>query len=103
MKCSRKGNFSLVDSRVEINGGFGVECKEASSGIIQKCRFLDNKAGILRKESGCIVSCSGNTALVVSPPTKQVPGFRITTVASNTSNLLNSPNLKVARVAPLSS
>lgn len=67
------------------NQGFGLDCKSGSGAEIMKCNFNANRMGVIHKEPGCIFTCSGNTALVFTPPLKSIPGFKISTVSNNIS------------------
>jgi superfamily II DNA/RNA helicase len=81
LKCT-KGKISLIECRVEKNHGNGVTLSGASSGEILRCHFSGNDGGIVHKESGCVTTCSGNTASVTLQPPKNIPGFRVTMIGS---------------------
>jgi hypothetical protein len=91
LKCSKKGKFRLLDTKVTKNEGFGLDCKSGSVCEIKKCAFNSNKRGVMSKESGCNFTCSSNTALVFTPPEKNIPGFKISTIneSSNKDALKN--------------
>jgi hypothetical protein len=85
LKCSKKGKFRLIETRVTKNLGFGLDCRNGSGSEIMKCNFNTNKKGVINKESGCTFTCSGNTALVFTPPAKNIPGFKISTISNSIS------------------
>jgi hypothetical protein len=90
VECTNKANFSFQKCKVERNEGYGVKCDGSCSGEMQKCHFSRNMTGVLRKESGCFISCSHNTAVVETPPKKQIPGFKLTHVIESEGGM-NAP------------
>lgn len=67
--------LSVYKTRVQKNHGFALEFQSGAKGNISKCVFDMNKKGIIRKEQGCSLASSGNTAYVVELPEKSIPGF----------------------------
>jgi hypothetical protein len=65
----------MVDSRIVDNGGIGAII-HGGSGKLVKCKFDRNAKGILKKESGCKVSCSHNIAPASILARHPIPGFQ---------------------------
>lgn len=86
LRCSEQATVSLEETRIEYNIGFGFECESGSRGEISKCHFVMNQEGVVRKEPGCVLVCSGNTAEVVSLTKRNIPGFKIHIYAASKQN-----------------
>ena len=85
MTCRDKGRVSLVDSKIDKNGGCGLRLYGGCHAQVFRCNFSGNFGGIIQKEAGCTTSCSYNTAHVPVAPPKTIPGFRITAGSSGKS------------------
>jgi hypothetical protein len=90
LQFTNKATFRLVKCTIQRNLGYGAIIRRGSTGELQKCHFVENKEGVLQRETGCTISCSSNTALVASSPSKNIPGFRITTIGEKVPPLLVS-------------
>lgn len=93
--CTVKGNLSdgvtvgnesaleMTKCKVSRNRGHGIRCAKGSKIAIVKCHFAANAKGVLHRETGCNLSCSGNTATVFTLPGKQIPGFKLSLEKKN--------------------
>ena len=90
ISCSKNAKVKLLQTKVTKNLGVGLECKTGCGGEMKKCTFSANKQGVIRKETGCIFTSSGNTAFVFSVPKKNIPGFKLTRIqGERTTDMIN--------------
>eukprot|EP00536_Pseudo-nitzschia_multiseries_P005865 jgi/Psemu1/296024/fgenesh1_pm.118_\ len=76
--ATNKAKLRMVNCTVEANQGYGIRL--ATTGChaeILESRFKDNTAGVIKKETHCVVNSSGNTAFLKAKPKKQIPGFKL--------------------------
>jgi hypothetical protein len=81
IRGSRGDGVSSIDSEIqaarssfEQNAGFGATLRGGVAGFVG-CKFDRNSKGVLRKDSGCKVTCSRNTAPAETLATQAIPGF----------------------------
>lgn len=101
ISTSNGARFNLTNCRVEQNQGHGVRLARGCGADIFNSHFEKNEKGVLQKEPGCNITSSSNTAVVYSPPAKQIPGFRLT--MQNGERLFENSKPKtllVTKVAP---
>mmetsp|Transcript_20703 Transcript_20703/g.31870 ORF Transcript_20703/g.31870 Transcript_20703/m.31870 type:complete len:437 (+) Transcript_20703:1-1311(+) len=80
--CMDSSKFKMDRSKVERNGGIGVELNGNSSGIITQCRFFYNNNGLLQKDSGSLLTECGENEYTLSSKlgselTKPFVGFSL--------------------------
>ncbi len=75
--CANKATFGFSEGTIRNNGAFGMEIAAGGMGNVLKSRFMENEAGVMRRESGCNLTASMNVAVVTKPLGRGYPGFRI--------------------------
>ncbi|CAJ1958026.1 unnamed protein product [Cylindrotheca closterium] len=63
IKCSHQSMLSLYETKVANNLGFALQCQSGSRADITNCCFDKNRKGIIFKEVGCVVACSGKYSM----------------------------------------
>lgn len=76
MYCSESTSIEMTDCELKRIDGVGFEMVGKSRARLVKCRLSNVSGGILKKESGCTVSCSQNTITKSTSYGSVIPGFR---------------------------
>jgi len=76
--ATNKARFRCTNCTVENNEGYGIRLATAGcQAELLESRFKDNAAGIIKKETHCVVTSRSNTAFLTGKPKKQIPGFKL--------------------------
>mmetsp|Transcript_7652 Transcript_7652/g.22422 ORF Transcript_7652/g.22422 Transcript_7652/m.22422 type:complete len:1551 (+) Transcript_7652:1-4653(+) len=76
--ATNKAKFRMVNCLVDANHGYGVRLATAGCHAdLLDSRFKGNASGVIKKETHCVVTSSGNTAFLKTKPKRQIPGFKL--------------------------
>lgn len=73
--CERGAVVRLNKCFFKDSGDVALEFRTQSKGTVRRCQIVTDSDRVLEKETGCVVSCSGNSCRSVKK-TKLPPGFQ---------------------------